>query len=172
MCDDHHLHKPPPRWALGAMIGLAALSLVLAFAAPRLGGKMEASTPSTVPVSLQASLYFEDLDAGRIAVTEAVTGKTIAVLQPGTFGFVRTVVRSLAQGRLRAGGDRSSPFEVTLATGNRIYVSDPQTGKSIYLNAFSLTNARSFARLLDAAAAARQTSSHAQVSAFSPEIAR
>ena len=163
MCDDHHAHKPPPRWALGAMLGLAALATILAFAAPLVGGKQHASTPATVAIAMRAALHFDDLDAGRVVVAEAKSGQAIAVLRPGTFGFVRTVMRSLAQNRLRAGSDRSSPFEIARTAGGQIYVSDPETGKSIYLNAFSLTNARSFGRLLDAAVAARERASYARL---------
>lgn len=163
MCDDGHAHKPPPRWALGAMLGLAALSMVFAFAAPLVGGKQRASTPASAPIAVRASMHFDDLNAGRVAVVEARTGQAIAVLRPGTFGFVRTVMRSLAQNRLRAGLDPSSPFEVARTADGRIYVSDPETGKSIYLNAFSLTNARSFGRLLDAAVAAREKANYAQI---------
>ena len=166
MCDGRHAHKPPPRWALGAMLGLAALSMVLAFAAPLVGGKQRASTPDSVPITMRASMHFDDLDAGRVAVIEARTGQAIAVLRPGTFGFVRTVMRSLAQNRLRAGSDRTAPFEIARSADGSIYVSDPETGKSIFLNAFSLSNARSFGRLLDAAVAAREKANYAKIERY------
>ncbi len=162
MCDDHGAQKPVPRWTLRAMFGMAALSIVIAFLAPMVGGKQKVATIGTTPIAVQALLHFEDRAAGRVAVVEASSGQTIATLFPGSFGFIRTVMRSMAHARLKLGRDRTPPFRIARTVDQRFFVDDPETGKSIYLNAFGLTNAKTFGALLDAAETVQRSTTFAK----------
>ncbi len=150
MYEDHH-HGSPPRWALASLFALGAMAIAIAYFAPAL--KIEKKTAEALHGQIEAAvdLRFEDRHAGRVAVLENETGQVIALLKPGAFGFLRTVMRGLARERRLRGLDRNAPFEVTRTTRNQLHVNDPLTGKSIYLNAFSLSNAKTFELLLDAA---------------------
>ena len=102
-----------------------------------------------VPVAATRSLVFTDRDDGAVAVS-APDGTPVAVLPPGTNGFVRGALRGLARERRREDAAMSAPFHVTEYIDGRVTLQDPATGRWVDLRAFGATNAGAFARLLTA----------------------
>lgn len=100
-----------------------------------------------VPVAQAGDLLFADRDDGAVVVT-APGGGLVAVLPPGTNGFVRGALRGLARERRREDAAMSAPFHVTEYVDGRVTLQDPATGRWVDLRAFGATNAEAFARLL------------------------
>jgi putative photosynthetic complex assembly protein len=142
--------RPFPRGVLAGVGTLLLLTLGLAFFSHTTGiGKTV--NPSSTPAQ-QISIRFEDRSDGAVAIyrADAATTEPIGVLDPGTNGFVRGVVRGLVRER-RANGIGSAPsFELTRWRDGRLSLVDPATGRSIELDAFGPTNAGVFAGLLAA----------------------
>lgn len=134
-----------PRGALLGAGALLAATLTLA-AGMRWSG---ATLHPTAPVPrLTRSLWFADLPSGGVRVLEAPTARTIAVLAPGTNGFVRATLRTLVQERRTLHVSATEPFRLIADGSGRVVLEDPATGRSIELEAFGPTNAAAFARLL------------------------
>jgi putative photosynthetic complex assembly protein len=93
-------------------------------------------------------LRFEDRPDGSISVYQAADGRLVNTLAPGTDGFVRIVMRSLARERRLNDQGSDIPFRLIRWDDGRLSVADPATGRSIELSAFGSANAQSFARLL------------------------
>ena len=102
-----------------------------------------------VPVALARDLLFEDRDDGAVTVRDAA-GAFVAVLPPGTNGFVRGALRGLARERRREEAGASAPFHLSEYADGRVILEDPATGRLVDLRAFGATNAAAFARLLTA----------------------
>lgn len=145
-----HVRKAP-RWALLFALGLIALATMSALVTPT--GKQTATQQAALPPPTETLLFrLEDGTAGEVRVLQAGSNRVLAVMKSGTNGFFRTVMRSLAQERLRNGHDRTLPFRLSWwAKGRRLAVTDPATGKTVNLLAFGVANAKTFARLLTAA---------------------
>jgi putative photosynthetic complex assembly protein len=135
-----------PRGALVAAAGLIAIALAGA-AFGRLG------TPSTPAPSAEAvatrHLLFADRADGAVVIT-ADDGALVSVVAPGTNGFLRGVLRGLAQERMRRDEGAETPFELTRWSDGRLSLSDPVTDRHVYLEAFGPSNVAPFAALLDA----------------------
>lgn len=151
MCDDHGAQKPPPRWALLSMFGLVGLALFAATVSQDRTSNETRRVTATVNAEERVAVRFVDMSGGRVAVIEDSTKRTVAVLAPMTFGFVRTVMRGMAFNRRRAGQGHDAPFWISRRAGNQFYLTDPKTKRTMYLNAFGLTNAKTFGLLLTAA---------------------
>ena len=85
---------------------------------------------------------------------EEVTGSdvsTVAVLDPGTAGFVRGLMRGLVRERRQSGIGAEPPFRITQWADGRLSLADTATGRTIVLDAFGPTNAGVFADMLAAA---------------------
>lgn len=151
MCDDHGAQKPPPRWALLSMFGLVGLAIFAAAVSP--SQKPETTTRVTAAAEAEerVAVRFVDRPGGRVAVIEHSTNRTVAILAPMTFGFVRTVMRGMAFNRRRAGLGHEAPFWISRRAGDQFYLTDSKTNRTMYLNAFGLTNAKTFGLLLTAA---------------------
>ena len=74
----------------------------------------------------------------------------MAVLPPGSNGFIRGVMRGLARERMLHGIDAAPPFRLIRWADGRLSLEDTATGRLIDLAAFGPTNAQAFARLLTA----------------------
>jgi len=136
-----------PRGALLAAAGLIVTSLALV-GASRLSGVGAMENPTSEPVQ-QRSLQFEDRENGAVAIyAVGRDGKPLEVLEPGTNGFVRSVVRGLVRERRREGLGREPGFRLTRWADGRISLDDLATGRRIELDAFGPTNAGAFAELL------------------------
>jgi putative photosynthetic complex assembly protein len=135
----------------GALLG-AGLLIVVSITgalAGRLTGVGRTALPQAAAVETRDLLFMDRAD-GAVVVTEP-GGEPVAVVEPGTGGFVRGVLRGLAQERMRrdVGADAGTPFELTRWDDGRLSLSDPVTDRHVYLDAFGTTNVAAFAVLLD-----------------------
>ena len=135
-----------PRKALFAVAALILFSLV-AVTAARLNGVSAAQAPVS-PVVGAIELRFEDRDDGTVRVINAVSGDLVAELAPGTNGFVRGVLRSLARERRANGLGEDARFELSRHADGRLTLVDPGTGRVIELNSFGPSNEGAFALFL------------------------
>lgn len=135
-----------PRGALVAAAGLITLAIAGA-AFGRLGGQTTAAPPAAAVETRQ--LRFSDRADGAVVVTES-DGDLVSVVAPGTNGFLRGVLRGLAQERLRRDVGDETPFELTRWSDGRLSLTDPVTDRHVYLEAFGPSNLAPFAALLDA----------------------
>jgi putative photosynthetic complex assembly protein len=135
-----------PKAAVLAMGGLMVLTVVLA-GIGRVGG-FGLATPEPQAAVASVDLRFEDQQDGSVAVYEFPGGQTIAVLSPGTNGFIRGVLRGFARERRQYEVGQEPPFRLTRWEGGGLTLQDPQTGRRVELEAFGQTNFAAFARLL------------------------
>ena len=130
--------------------GLLAATLVFAawssFTRSPHGAAAEFSTATAAVVR---EVRFEDR-AGSVVVLDARSGTQIAALARGEDGFVRATMRSLARDRKPLGVGADVPFRLSRDRDGRVTLDDPVTGRVVPLDAFGATNARAFARFLDA----------------------
>lgn len=140
--------RPFPR---GALLGAAALvSLaILSATVVRVSGVGTTQMPAAMPIESR-DLRFEDRADGAVQVYDTREQRTLAVLAPGTNGFVRGALRGLARERKRQDIGSGPPFRLTRWADGRVSLEDPSTGRRIDLDAFGSTNAQAFAWLLDA----------------------
>lgn len=141
--------KPFPK---GALIGAAALiGVSLALTA---GARIAGYDPSVVPAESarvdSRMLAFEDSADGAVIVREPGSRDIVAVLEPGTNGFVRAVLRGFARERRARNVGASPPFELILWEDGRLSLHDPETGRQAQMNAFGPTNRGAFRQLLGA----------------------
>lgn len=99
------------------------------------------------PTQQSRQLRFEDRADGSIAVIEFVSGKQIDRVV-GESGFVRGVLRGLAQERKREGFDSAQPFVLVGHTDGRLTLTDPVTKRKVDLDSFGPSNAENFLRML------------------------
>ena len=100
-------------------------------------------------------LRFDDRTDGAVVVSSSPESRVLAVLEPGTHGFIRSVLRGLARERRLQGIGSDPPFELTRWNDGRISLADRGTGRRIELDAFGPTNAAAFSALLHAGEAER-----------------
>ncbi len=138
--------RPYPAIPLTAMVSLVVIALVGATFSVLSNDGREAA-----PVSLVASvdLYFEDREDGSVVVREAGGGTVVDVLDPGTNGFIRATLRTLANARRTIGAGDEEPFTIGRSETGRVLLIDPVSDREIDLRAFGPTNAEAFARYLD-----------------------
>ena len=134
-----------PTWAL-AVAGGAMVATIIAAA---IGG-----TPTIMPraaVMATRMLRFDDQANGAVRVVDADTGRDVAMLAPGTNGFIRATLRGLSH----SGGHEehvraNHPFRVSTLSDGRVTLVDDQSGRTLDLEAFGSLNAGAFAALLTA----------------------
>jgi putative photosynthetic complex assembly protein len=142
---DAAAYRSFPRSSLigaGAMVGLA----LMVAAAGRIAG-----TPTTIPQSIAVKvveLRFTDNADGSITVLNAHNDQPIQVVAPGTNGFLRATLRGLASERKLQSFGAQQPFRLTLWKDGRLSLQDPDTRRSVELEAFGETNAQVFGRIL------------------------
>jgi putative photosynthetic complex assembly protein len=135
-----------PRRALLAGVAMVGFSLV-AVTAGRLTGVGVTGAPEAELVAAR-ELRFEDRAEGGVAVW--ADGALIEVLDPGSNGFIRGVMRGFARERRAEGIGTAAPFRLLAWSDGRLSIEDPTTGRRIELEGFGLTNKEAFARLLTA----------------------
>lgn len=143
-----HQHAPQviPR---GILIGAALMigfTIALSGTA-RLTGIGTTHMPATAAVESR-SLHFADQRDGSIAVTDAATGRTVAVVPPGSNGFLRGTLRGLARERKRQDIGPEPAFKLIRWADGRLTLEDPTTRRVVDLAAFGPTNSGVFADLL------------------------
>ena len=130
-----------PAMACGA---LAAMGILIAAFFP----KSEVAMPAG-PAEVTLPLRFTDEPSGIVVVSDATTGHQLARLGVGEGGFVRTTVRGLAMARKKRGISDATPFELVRYPDGALRLVDPETGRTITLNAFGQPNAAAFGAFID-----------------------
>jgi putative photosynthetic complex assembly protein len=139
-----------PSFPRGALIGAAALigfAMSAALFGRITGAGMQMPTTNMVA---ERALWFEDRPDGGVTVLDARNNRLVAIIAPGTNGFLRATVRGLAQERRREDTSTRTPFQLTVWSDGRLTLLDPTTSRHIDLEAFGTTNAEAFAQLLTA----------------------
>ncbi len=139
-------YRPFPRFPLFAAGSLIALTIVLSLAG-RYADIGTLRMPASEAVEMR-ELRFADQADGSVAVHLASDGTMVEVIEPGTNGFMRSVMRGLARERRMHGIGAEPPFVVARRADGRLSLEDSATGRRIELDAFGPTNAGAFARLL------------------------
>jgi len=142
-----------PRKVLIAAAALIAFTISAA-ATARWSGLGATKEPQVVASQIR-ELRFEDRIDGAVEIYQSSDGRLVDVLLPGTSGFVRIVMRSLARERRLSDQDRSTPFRLIRWADGRLSIEDPTTGRHIDLGAFGTVNTQAFARLMTAGGAVR-----------------
>jgi putative photosynthetic complex assembly protein len=140
-------NRPFPRGALigaGSAIALALLAAI----AGRLTGSA-AEPPATAAV-VAHDLRFEDRPDGGVTVYDASDVQLVAIIAPGSNGFLRGTLRGFARERKRDEIGAQPPFRLTAWADGRLTLEDRSTGRHVELEAFGPTNEAVFARLLTA----------------------
>ncbi len=137
----------PRSMVLGAL-ALTAFSVVLAGfgSAGLIGG---ADRGERVGIAETRSIVFVDRDDGGVEVLESGRAAPLAVLAPGTNGFVRGALRGLVRERKRRLIGPETPFLLMRRTDGRLVLEDRATGAVIDLAAFGPSNAEPFIRLMN-----------------------
>lgn len=133
-----------PHWAPRA--GALLVAVVLATVALlRLSGWQPTVEPGAAVQ--ERMLRFADTRDGAVAVLDAGTGETLALMQ-GEQGFLRGVLRGLARDRRRHAIGRDAPYRLSLHEDARLMITDPATGARIDLASFGPDNAAVFLQWL------------------------
>jgi putative photosynthetic complex assembly protein len=141
--------EPFPRGALIAASALIGFSLVATTVArvTRLSAPPGSVAAAETPVRSIAIRFFDEAN-GSVSVRESGADKVVATLQPGTNGFIRSVMRGLAHDRKRRGIGAQTPFLISQSRDGHVTLEDPATARRIDLEAFGQTNRDAFAALL------------------------
>lgn len=145
---DPFANQPSPRGALLGIAALVAFSLLAVIAAQIGGFKAGQVAPGAMVDS--RDLRFADGQGGMVYVYDASSEQMLAALMPGTENFIRGVLRGMARERRSASLGPQVPFRLARHNDGRLTLRDMATDRLVDLHAFGSTNARSFARLLDA----------------------
>jgi putative photosynthetic complex assembly protein len=144
-----------PRVFLIAAAALMVTSIVGAASArhARLAQDAAAAT-SARPLSVR-DLTFFDMDNGSVEVRDGGGKAVVFVVEPGTNGFIRGVMRGMARDRQSRGIGQQPGFRLAEWPDGRLSLRDMATGKTIELGAFGATNRAAFAQLLAVSAGTR-----------------
>ncbi|MGL4240587.1 MAG: photosynthetic complex assembly protein PuhC [Beijerinckiaceae bacterium] len=146
----------PPRAAADAPVlntriviamGLLCLSALALAAFGRITGIGVQQVPRAAVTEMR-SLVFADAGRGVIEITDGENGALVQRIGTNEGSFIRTVMRGFAQDRLRSGGERATPFRLTLHANGHLIVADPVTGREVILDPFGKPNRDAFAALL------------------------
>lgn len=148
--------EAPPRVPRGVLIAAACIIAgTITFAAvARWTGYGASRVPESTPVA-SADLRFEDRPDGAIAVIRAGDGNVIAMVPPGQDGFIRVIMRNMAQERMARTADQMTPFRLVRWADSRLSIEDLATGRKLELASFGPTNTEAFAKLLSPPSSAR-----------------
>ncbi len=154
MSKHSHEQTVPP----GALIGAAAMivfSIAVAGVARHMHVVEQASAAAPAPPLASFEVRFEDRPGGGIAVLDAVTGREVSDVKPGTNGFIRGVLRGMFRTRKLESLGHDATFQLARQADGRLTLEDAQTGRRVDLDSFGPTNSAAFASLLAAGGRAR-----------------
>lgn len=136
----------PDTFPKSALIGaglMIALTITAAATARWTGfGALHMATHGVVQA---VDLTFDDRPGGAIEVRGT---EDRLILEGGTNGFVRGVLRGLARDRKVHGIGPDVPFRLVRRVDGRLVLEDPATSRALDLGAYGSENAGAFARLL------------------------
>jgi putative photosynthetic complex assembly protein len=141
--------RPFPRAPLAGAGLLLALTLLTVGAAR--SGLVDVSTrpdpAGAAAPEASRDLRFYDRADGAVVIEDA-SGAEAAIVEPGSGGFIRGVVRGLARDRKARGLGPEPVFRLTRWSDDRLTLEDTATGRRLELTAFGPTNKDAFAALL------------------------
>lgn len=145
-----------PLWLRGGVLALVLCAVAFALATgpvtrPDAGRTLGTHERGATIASRE--LRFVDVDGG-VSVLDAADGSELERIDPGEDGFVRSVMRGLANERRVRGIGAEVPFRVSLVADGSLWLDDPATRREVVLSAFGADNAAAFARMLPATAPA------------------
>lgn len=127
----------------------AGLMMLATFIAAALSARLQPERAAFEgPTTQLRELRFADRADGAVSVLDAASGRTIETLH-GEQGFLRGVLRGLAQERLRRGLGSERAFLLLVGGDGRLALVDPATNRRIDLESFGRDQAALFARWLD-----------------------
>ncbi len=131
-----------PLLAIAALVGMSLAAVALA----RVGGYQPVRA-EPAPVIESRDLHFADRPDGAVDVIE--NGQPVAVLERGTDGFVRVVLRSFTRDRRLHGLGREEPFRLRVHADGRLTIEDRATHRVVDLAGFGADNVAAFSRLIE-----------------------
>ena len=135
-----------PTVLLRLMFALVLSVLALVTVATLSGRPLEAVPPATAVIAERA-IYLSGDTSGAARVLDQ-NGAVLATFSSEKGGFVAGIERVIHRERMKYGTDLRGPVLLQLREGNRLSLTDPETGWSAELMGFGADNTRSFARLL------------------------
>lgn len=148
----HHHDPSVPRGALIAAAMLVTFSMSIT-GAVRLGWLPGSAQPvaeraaANVGVLESRSLHFADAPGGQVLVSDAKSGALIQTLLVDEGGFIRAVVRGMANDRMRRGIGSEPPFQLTSWANGALSLRDTATGREVDLHGFGADNRAVFEQL-------------------------
>ncbi|MCC5867424.1 MAG: hypothetical protein JJU27_02840 [Gammaproteobacteria bacterium] len=133
---------------LPLMLALGFVVAVGVFA--RTSGVVGDSRDTEAQLVESRQLQFLDRQDGAVVVLDYRDGYTVDVLDPGTGGFVRGVMRGMARERRSKNVGTEPPYRLAVWSDGRLTLDDPATGRWVELAAFGADNVSAFARMLSA----------------------
>lgn len=140
--------RPFPKGVLYAVAALLSFTIIMV-AIARLTGFMMPQAEIAKEV-ISRDIRFVDQSDGSTVVSDAATGEVIDTMPPGSEGFVRGVLRSMARQRRASHTELTEPFHLARRENGDLTFEDPKTKIFLALRAFGVTNEEAFARLLPA----------------------
>jgi putative photosynthetic complex assembly protein len=153
---DAAAEKTLPRGILMAA-GVLVLGSLLTVTIARLAGYGPEKPPVSAVIQ-SCDLRFEDRADGAVLIYSAATNQLVDMLEPGTNGFVRGVLRGLVRERRAEHVGPAPPFRLTRWADGRLSLDDASTGRHVDLEVFGPTNAGAFADILTASGQPRNKS--------------
>lgn len=144
---DPFSHQPISRKAIMAASAVVIFAL-LAATVGRFADVGVTALPDVAVSAISRDLQFEDQPDGSLAVIASPAGEVIHIVEPGSGGFVRGVLRGLGRDRKLRGIGPEPAFRLTRWQDGRLSLSDTATGVRIDLEPFGPTNLESFAVML------------------------
>lgn len=138
--------RPFPKGVLIAVAALIGFTIIMIGIA-RITGYMMSQEPVTAEV-LSRDLSFVEQDDGTMSVIDVGTGELVQTLPPGSEGFIRGMLRSLARQRAGYQVPLSDPFHLAIRENGSLTLEDPVTGMLLDLRAYGETNEAAFAALM------------------------
>lgn len=147
MTAQHHDPTVPRALLIGAsalVIGTLLIVMIVRFTGSGAVRVPDAATVATLTFSVA------DQPDGSVVMVDALSGKLLDRVAPGTGGFVRGTMRGLARERQRQGIGADQPFHLIGRADGRLTLEDRTTGRRVDLESFGPTNAAVFSQLFNA----------------------
>jgi putative photosynthetic complex assembly protein len=156
MSHGHSHENTTPKPALIAAGAMVVMSLLMTTAVT-LGFADRAAVPdierekANVSQVAARSLRFLDGEDGSVEISDAQSGKMVAVIETETKsgGFIRGVMRGLARERRMHGIGSEPPFALALWGDGSMSLTDSATGRKVELGAFGPDNREVFLKLFE-----------------------
>jgi putative photosynthetic complex assembly protein len=144
--DDHNIQVPKAAIAAAGAVFLFAILMAAAVRLTGVGGSHMTPPPAIVE---SHDVQFEDAQDGSVLVFDARDHRLIETIAPGTYGFVRVVMRGMARERKLAAISNEPSFRLTRYANGQLTLTDLANNRVIDLNAFGSSNLDAFAHIFN-----------------------